>query len=250
LARDYLRTLEMAPDTHLASWHIENLQNRCAEETKHFFQGKDNSTQFCFEIFRRAFIDQNQDAWYYIYHQYQPLVRRWLENHILFPYISEEKDYFINRVFEKLWNALSKDKFLRINNLRTLLQYLKMCVGSVIIDYARAQKIDHLEALDKYKEFSGHEISNNRSTDDSDLESYTLSQIHSQDLWDLVKSLAISNKENCILYGYFMLGLKPREIFEAYYGEFEGIEDVYRTKEYLLDRLRRNHELINFLTND
>jgi hypothetical protein len=240
----------MSPDTHLASWHIENLQNRCAEETKHFFQGKDNSTQFCFEIFRRAFIDQNQDAWNYIYNQYQPLVSRWLENHNLFPFISEEKDYFTNRVFEKLWNALSKDKFHRINNLNNLLHYMKMCVGSVIIDYVRAQKHKHVEALTKFEELSGHDVIHNLSTGASYLESNVLNQIHSEDLWDLVKSLANSNKENCILFGYFMLGLKPKEIFEVYSGEFEGVEDVYRTKEYLLNRLRRNHELINFLTND
>jgi hypothetical protein len=239
----------MSPDTNLASWHIENLQKRCAEETKHFFQGKDNSTQFCFEIFRRAFVDQNQEAWHYIYNQYQPLVSRWLENHNLFSFIAEEKDYFTNRVFEKLWNALSKDKFHRINNLNILLHYLKMCVGSVIIDYVRAQKFDHLVAFDKCEEFSGNEFIHDRSTEDTHLESYVLNQIHSQYLWDLVKSLAKSNKENCMLYGYFMLGMKPREIYEAFSGEFEDMTDVYRTKEYLLDRLRRNQELINFLTN-
>jgi hypothetical protein len=240
---------KMAPDIYLASLHIENLQKRCAEETKNFFQGKDNSTQFCFEIFRRAFIDQNQDAWHYIYHQYQPLVSRWLENHNLFPFISEEKDYFTNRVFEKLWNALSKDKFQRINNLRTLLQYLKMCVGSVIIDYVRAQKRVQLEAVEKYEQFSEHDGHYNRNIGDAPLENFILNKIHIQDLWKRVESMICSHKEYCILYGSFMVGMKPREIFIAYPGEFEDMEDVYRTKEYLLDRLRRNKELIKYLTN-
>jgi hypothetical protein len=239
----------MINNTDLSSWNLDLLEKRCAEESKRFYQRKSNDTRFCFEMFRRAFVGQDQDAWEYIYRQYQPLVSGWLENHALFPSISEEKEYFINRAYEKMWHSLSKEKFDRFTDLKAVLHYLKMCVGSVIIDYVRASKRIQIEELDQYEDLSRHEAVSGTRTEENAVEDMVFKQIQTQDLWERVKSLATGTKENCVIYGSFLLGLKPKEILEAYPGEFEGLQDVYRVKEYLLDRLRRNKELINFLSN-
>jgi DNA-directed RNA polymerase specialized sigma24 family protein len=238
----------MTNHTDLSSWKMDLLEKRCAEESKRFYQRKSHDTRFCLEMFRRAFVDQDQEAWEYLYRQYQPLVSGWLENHALFPSISEEKEYFINRAYEKMWHSLTKEKFERFTELSAVLHYLKMCVGSVIIDYVRAQDRIRIEEFEGNEDLVGNEAGSRVKTEENALEDIVFNQIQSQDLWKRVKSLATSTKEHCVLYGSFLLGLKPREIVEAYPGEFEGVQEVYRVKEYLVDRLRRNQELIKYLT--
>jgi hypothetical protein len=238
----------MINHTDLSSWKLDLLEKRCAEESKRFYQRKSNDTRFCFEMFRRAFSGQDQEAWEYLYRQYQPLVGGWLENHAHYPSISEEKEYFINRAFEKMWHSLSKEKFDRFTDLNAVLHYLKMCVGSVVIDYVRAQERVQIEEIDRYEDISGDETVSKTKLEENALEDMVFNEIHTQDLWKRVKSLASSTKEISVLYGSFLLGLKPKEILEAYPGEFEGVQEVYRVKEYLVDRLRRNKELTKFLT--
>jgi DNA-directed RNA polymerase specialized sigma24 family protein len=227
------------------SWNLDDLSKRCAEESKRFFQGRDNDPRFCFELFRRAIFDQDELAWNCVYQQYQPLVAGWIEKHALFPSLSEEKEYFTNRSFEKMWKSLSPAKFLQFSALNGLLHYLKMCVASVIIDHARTQKRYQVEELVE----RGHNETNTDSPPSDSLEDLTLQRIQSQELWNQVKALATNRKEYYVIAGSFMLGLKPREVFESYQGEFKDVQEVYRVKENLIDRLRRNQGLLEYLAN-
>jgi hypothetical protein len=120
-------------------------------------------------------------------------------HHALFPTISEEKDYFMNRAYEKMWHSLSKEKFERFTDLNGVLHYLKMCVGSVVIDYVRASERTQIEELDRYEDLSGHEAVSGMRAEENAVEDMVFNQIQIQDLWDRVKSLATSTKENCVL---------------------------------------------------
>jgi hypothetical protein len=233
----------MSIETNPNSWNLDYLRKRCAEESHRFFQGKDNNPRFCFEIFRKAILDQDQDAWDYIYQQYQPLVAGWVENHALYPVLSEEKDYFINRAYEKMWKSLQPAKFPRFTALNALLHYLKMCVGSVMIDHARAQERFQVEGLSDttVKEDSSE------SRHDNSIEDIVFDTVHAQELWEQIKALITNRREYCVMSGSFLLGLKPREIYDTYPAEFENVQEVYRVKENLIDRLRRNQELMEYL---
>lgn len=219
------------------SWNLDYLRKRCAEESKRFFQRKDHDTRFCFELFRRAVLDQDEEAWEYVYQQYQPLVASWVENHAVFPALSEEKAYFVNRAFEKMWVSISPTKFSRFTNVNSLLQYLKMCAGSVIIDHGRTRARRKLEIV---AEQSDIEVQD----DIPAVEEQVFDRVQSQALWNRVKALTSNTKEYRVLYGSYVLDLKPQEILETYPGDFQSVKEVYRVKENLLQRLRRNQELI------
>jgi hypothetical protein len=56
-----------------------------------------------------------------------------------------------------------------------------------------------------------------------------------------------SEQERRVIYGSFALALKPREIY-AQSGElFDDVKEVYRIKENVLARLRRDAELRKLL---
>jgi hypothetical protein len=49
------------------------------------------------------------------------------------------------------------------------------------------------------------------------------------------------------VYASFALGLKPREIYARSGGLFDDVKEVYRVKENVLARLRRDPELKKIL---
>lgn len=230
--------------TNLQSWNLDDLRNRCAEESKRFFQGKDHDPRLCFELFRRAFQEQDEIAWEYVYQQYQPLVAGWVEKHALFSALAEEKEYFVNRTFEKMWKSLSPAKFQHFTALNAVLHYLKMCAASVMIDHARAQEWFQ---LDEQLEESANQAFRGTHKSNS-LEDNAIQRIQNQELWEQVKSLTVNKREYYVLAGSFLLGLKPREVYNTYPGKFKDIQEVYRVKENLIERLRRNQKLMEYLS--
>ena len=115
----------------------QDLAQRCAHETELFFQRRKCDSRFCFEMFRRALADRNEQAWECLYTQYCPLVTGWVRQHTKFAATSEEPAYFADRAFEKLWTSLLAERFGRFPDLKSILRYLQMCVHSVIVDYVR-----------------------------------------------------------------------------------------------------------------
>ena len=212
---------------------LEEVSRRCARESARYFHGQDHDTRYCFELFRRAFAQRDQGAWGRIYEIYQPLMAGWVQRHKAFPDSGEEVQYFINRSYERMWSAVTQEKFKHFDGLKSVLRYLKMCVGSVIIDHLRVQARLTLEELtDPVIEAARRH--------DPTLEDRVLGRVGGEDLWERIEALGIDHQEHCVLYGSFVLGLKPRQLLEHYAGVFDDIRQIYRVKENLLARLRRN----------
>jgi DNA-directed RNA polymerase specialized sigma24 family protein len=230
----------MNTDRDLQSEHLNDLRQHCAEQSARFFQRQDHDSRFCFELFRRAINNHAEDAWEYLYQQYKPLVAGWVENNATFHVLDEEKEFFVNRAFEKMWGSISPEKFARFSDLAAVLRYLKMCVASVIIDHARAQARPQVEnSLDA--------LDGEAQRDSPGLEQLVLDRVGSQEFWHRIRALISNKTEYRVLYGSFVLGLKPREVLENYPEEFKDVREIYRVKENLLARLRRSQELVAHL---
>ena len=228
---------------------FRSLCDRCHRESVRFFAQKEHDSRFCYELFRRAFVHGNDIAWSCLYEQYQKLVRSWVMRHALYSGLGEEADYFINRAFEKMWQGIPAENFGKFPDLKSLLRYLQMCTHAVMVDFARWKEQAHLwdranqtdngdEELDIFATFIGKNMSPEREV--SQKERQTL-------LWQKLESLCNSKKEQKAVYGYFVLDLKPREISDLYHMEFSDAQDVSRTKDNFLARIRRNDEFSEFL---
>ncbi len=231
----------MAIDLDLKSMHLHYLRNRCAEESNRFFHRQDHDPRFCYEIFRRALADRDEAAWEYVYQQYQPLVAGWVERHSYFQALGEDKEYFVNWAFEKLWIVITPGKFDHFPDLKSILHYLQMCVHSVLTDSMRARERavlieDEAEAPENQAEPS--KIS---------LEDQVFRQALAEKLWAILQNKCLDERERLVAYASFVLGLKPAEIHEEYYGRFQDVKEVYRIKENYLARLKRDQEFIDFL---
>ena len=222
---------------------LAGIAHRCRRETERFFQSQDHDPQYCFELFRRAIVERSQRAWELVYDQYRPLVAKWVERHSAFPGSGEEIQYFINRAFEKMWIALTPAKFTHFSNLSSLLRYLQMCVHSVVLDQVRAaQRCTYLVRAESWPA--------ERGAGGSLAEDQALDRVHSQEMWREIGTRLHNEKERRVVYGSFVLALKPRELYAHFRETFRDVRDVYRVKENVLARLRRDAELLEFLGRD
>jgi hypothetical protein len=231
----------MADPLQIDKLSTQSLKLRCRQESELFFRRQENDPRFCFELFRRAILKRDEISWECIYSQYLPLVTNWLTRHPLFSSMEEEMQYFVNRVFEKMWASLTPEKFPNFPDLKSILRYMQMCSHSVLIDSARRLQntlsMDETEANLKPQEAP------------ASLEQQVDARLNAGELWRIIEKNLKNETERQVLYGAFVLGQKPDELFRTNKNRFESVEAVYRIKERVLSRLRRDRNLKEFFTN-
>jgi DNA-directed RNA polymerase specialized sigma24 family protein len=229
--------------TDLQTLTLTGIAHRCAQETELFFQRKSYNPRYCFELFRRAIMERNQRAWEVVYNQYRSLVGSWVERHSAFPSSGEETQYFVNRAFEKMWVAVTPDRFGRFPDLKSLLRYLQTCVHSVVLDQVRVAEQAEVGAEADIASVEGE-------AGDTTPEDQALARVQGQELWDQISKRLHNDKERRVMYDSFVLALKPREIYAEGKDMFRDVREVYRVKENVLARLRRDAELKKLLGAD
>jgi RNA polymerase sigma factor (sigma-70 family) len=222
---------------------LTGIAHRCAVETTRFFQRKQSDPQYCFELFRRAIVERNEGAWEIVYAQYRPLVIGWIQRHAAFANSGEDADYFVNRALEKFWIALTPEKFKKMRNLKALLRYLQMCVHSVILDYVRGAKQATVGLADEV-------LTAASSAREQTPEEQAVDQMQRQAFWRQIDERLHNEKERRVVYASFVLALKPRQIHAQFPDLFRDVREVYRVKENVLARLRRDAELKQLLGED
>jgi hypothetical protein len=67
------------------------------------------------------------------------------------------------------------------------------------------------------------------------------------DFWQWLRQQLNSDEEYKVIHSTYVLSLQPREILELFPETFQEVQEIYRTKENVLARLRRREEMIEFL---
>ncbi len=219
---------------------LDELATRCAAETERFFRRVgEYDNQFCFELFRRALAERSDAAWNKLYAQYHSLVMGWIHEHPQFVVANEEPDYFLNGVFTSMWKACTPERFTNFPDLPALLAYLKSCVHTTIINHTRKRRPALAEISEEL--VGAH---HDRTTDP--MAGAVLDKLARTELWHLLDSLLHNENERLVTELYFIQGMKPRMIFEQHGDRFTSVQEVYRVKQNLMERLSRNSALQQF----
>jgi hypothetical protein len=116
-----------------------------------------------------------------------------------------------------------------------------MCTHSALIDFARARQHAELDTeLDDSVIAQGQGAS-------SDLEEDAIGQAERAEFWRLIDERIDGEKERAVIYGSFVLAMKPAELRRHYAHLFGDVKDVYRTKQNVIERLRRDQTLLALL---
>lgn len=223
-------------EKQLEAFSVPELASRCAEETSKFLQQRVFDEHFCMELFRRAIIQHDDASWAAIYQQYASLVLTWVTQHQNVGLLLNQEGgaSLVNAAFAKFSQALTPEKMRKFDSLAALLKYLKLCVHSVVADELRArqtyQREETLETIE-------HEPASADPADD------IVASLSVHDLWQLIQEELNGDDERTLMYLAYVQGMKPGEICLHHRQFFSSVDDVYRIKRNILERLRRSKRL-------
>ncbi len=203
-----------------------------------FLRGDHRDDAFCFEIFQRAVVHHDDDAWEAIVAQYRGIVLAYVGQHTVAAMLHEPDDYWVNRAFQRFWTAVGADRFGQFPDLPALLKYLKLCVHSVLMDEVRARKATTLTPLEELPESLPSQVN---------AEHGVVGKIAGEQLWAAISHELQGEAEERVIYLSFARDMKPADIVARYPRLFANVSDVYRIKRNVLERLRRSAAIRAFL---
>ena len=227
-ASEYRRPLDQLP--------LHAIDERCAEETRRFYRNEPHDPRYGYELFRRALVLEDQLAWSYLYRHYDQQVYRWIHRYPTFTEYDEETATVVNRAFEKMWSAIPPQKFCKFPDLQHLLSYLHICAHSALVEMLRASN----------RRSKGHLVVSLDATNaiESDIEEDQPSIKHLRvNFWQTVLERCNNEKEHVVLQGSFLLALTPHELYVDHPHMFASVNEIYRVKQNVLDRLGRDVEI-------
>jgi hypothetical protein len=217
---------------------VAELGRRCREETLRFLHGEPRDDTYCFEVFQRAVVRREDEAWATIVAQYRGIVLAYVGQHSAAAMLREPDDYWVNRAFQRFWSAVGADRFDQFPDLAALLKYLKLCIHSVLMDELRARRAAPTSSLDEVPETAAGPHNAERSV---------IGKLAGEQLWATIAAELQDESERVVAYLSFTRDLKPSEIYSRHPSLYASIADVYRIKRNLLERLRRNPQVLAFL---
>ena len=119
-----------------------------------------------------------------------------------------------------------------------VLGYLKMCAHSTLIEELRARKHRQDQSLDMLADSLDAGI---------DLADSTVATMSAEALWHIVMEELTDETDRLIAELSFKHAYKPGEIYTNHPDRFTCITDVYERKRKIVDRLRRNPEILRLL---
>ena len=201
---------------------IDELATQCREESGRPGREPAGGFSSCWELFRRAVVKNDQQAWQALYAQYRRLVGKWAAGADL------ELDDLVTEAFARFWQGVRNHDFaVRFPTIETVMGFLKRCARTLAIDDARRREHQRLiqEALATERNWA-YDPPND----------VALEQVFSQELRDYLYS-QMRDEQECAVLEAYCKGLKPREIAEQYPDLFANVGQVYRVRERIVSRL-------------
>jgi len=184
----------------LGNLSLAQVIQNCEEQTSNFLRKRISDTKFCFELFRRAFAEQNYDAVNAIYEIYRILLEKWANQHPLLPQTNETAEYFGLTAYRSFQFAIRPEKIGRFVDLRQILAYLSACVDTSIKQYVRRFPQDEL--MQPEQDFG--------YTPDFE------ETIQAQKLWEYICKLLDDEQSILLARCMYVYDMKPQEIVEQY----------------------------------
>lgn len=216
---------------------LAQLADRCVSEIGKYSRKEPHDDQYCLEIFRRAMLEGDSDAWEVLHQRFSSILLGWVRRHPQreAAYRCDNENNYVDRAFRRLWTRTMRNKSLEFNTLAGALRFLHTCLNSDIIDTLRAQ-LRSEEVPWPEPGFPEEPVA-----EDPD---------NANERWEAIKSVLPNQHEQKLAYLLYYCGLKPRQIVQFLPGEFSDVQEIFRLTRNILDRLKRNKDRLRWLLGD
>jgi hypothetical protein len=202
----------------------------CREEMRKRRRGEPFTDAFGEELFCRAVCHHEDEAWVAIVEQYRVLLTTWVRRHPAYADSGVDAEDVAIRALARFWMAIGPEQMPQFAGINPVMQYLKLCVHSVMVNEVRA--------LSQSSELPDEEL---------DIEALAVDEVAASQLWDTIMRVLDDDAERLVVHLSFALDLKPAAIHARHPDRFGSVADVYRLKRSAIDRLRRSPDVIRFL---
>ena len=183
-----------------------------------------------YELFRRAVVEQDGDAWSEISVSYRTMMIGWVRRCHVADLTGESYEDLADEALARAWKALTPERFDQFPGLAALLAYLRVCVQATVIDAARTRS-----SYERVAARADHSTS-------AQTDQMVLARLDSTELWRLASSVAVTEAERIVLRERFVFDLPPRTIRSRHPELFPEVRKIYETIRNLCDRMRRNQD--------
>ena len=211
----------------------EALAAQCSREIDNYRKGEPWTDEYGLELLRRAIVQGDQEAWVGVQHCFNGLVRRWLRRHPKREVACrlESEENYVAQSFERFWQATALTRHVEFNTLAAALQYLRASLNGAILDTLRAYARPAEVSLPEPGE-----------PGEPSMEDVT----ESSELWEVLQTMLPNQREQRLAYLLFHCGLKSREIVRFCPQEFSDIQEIYRMRRSIMERLLRNADQLRW----
>ncbi len=233
---------------------LDALTDCCMNEVNKYRRGEAYDDIYCLEIFRRAILQQDGQAWEVLMARFHDTVMSWLRRHPSGELVCqlESEQYFVDRAFARFWNATMHKPQMEFASVGAALYYLKTCLNCEILDTLRAQRRAREVPLPDVG-FSEHALWQEKEAsrqENTFIEPEEKEPDEGSELWEAMESLLPDERERRVAYLLYYCNLKPREIVRYCPDEFSDVKEVYYLGRNIIDRLKRNSDKLRWRLSD
>src|SRR5215469_13722499 len=209
------------------------LAEQCLLELSAYRRGEPCDEGYGLELFRRATVEGDAEAWEWVQHCFGESVLGWLRRHPsrAAAYRLESEENYVALTFERFWQATSLSQQVAFKTLAAALQYLQASLHGAILDtlraYSRPKEIPLPEPGEPDELFEEE-------------------QTEGSEVWEMLQTLLPNQREQRLAYLLFYGGLKPREIVRFCPQEWSDVQEIYRLRRNILERLMRNADQLRW----
>jgi len=205
---------------------VSTLVEQCRREIQAYRRGEPSEEVYGLELLHRALVQHDQDAWAGVQHCLSELVQGWLYGHprreAALRWESEES--YVALAFERFWQARVQQQ-IAFKTLAGALTYLRASLNGALLDTLRAYTRPREVPLPE-PGAPGEPSCEDRPD--------------SSELWEILQGVLPSEREQRLAYLLYHCNLKPREIVRLCQEEWSDVQEVYRLRRNILERLLRN----------
>lgn len=207
---------------------VEQLAEACEQENRSYSRQQASDPRYCFELLRRALLEELPQAFSTVYRIYEPMVRRWVYSHSQFNLTDENADFFTSIALSKFYFALRGAKFAQFSHLPQVMSYLKLCAHTAITQYQRDQQRLATVTLDEQEE-------RQPATEEAP-QSF-------EDVWAAICEVLPDEEDQLLVDAVFIQQMKPAELAAKYPQRWDSARAVSVALQRVRRRLRTSDVL-------
>ena len=227
IAAERLSPISLLSNSLCCDMSLQVLAAQCLRELGNYRRGEPCTDTYGLELLRRAIKQSDQEAWAWVQHCFGGMVRAWLRRHPQREVACrlESEENYVAQTFERFWQATASNQQVEFSTLAAALQYLYASLNGTILDMLRAYARPREVPLPVPGEPGEPVVEDN--TENSEV-------------WESLQLMLSNPREQRVAYLLFHCGLGPREIIRFCPQEWSDVQEIYRLRRTIMERILRN----------